>query len=468
MIVCTKCGAENPDGTRFCEKCDRYLDWNGVRLDEPARSAVSATLKPTDLTVEPGGQAACEVQVNNDGRLVDEYRLSLSGADPSWCSVEPASLRLMPKTSGAARVLFRPPRAPNPAAATIPFVITVSSTVDPAVKSDVAGSVTIATFADIVATLVPQTSESVRVAEHKLSVENRGNAPNRVVLTAQDPDDKLVCDLVPSVLAISPGSSAKARLDVRPRDPKQPRAGRRLPFQVVVHPERGTPVRLDGATVLMAPRPGWWSRWRLAIAAALALALIAAGVATDVPPVPWPWLPQASVSPSAPPTPPPTPPPTVTPSPPPSPSCTPVPAGAQPPVVSQKSNSTGSEPSPFCGYQRLVFMATRTGDSITLQFRVGSASTYYVVLGLAKSNDYGIYSISMPYVQESFDAYNPNTEAFRECLPNRILSAGPNAVRFTVVGENPQSTGLYLGIDYIRLEPAPFFRDTNCPAALRD
>jgi hypothetical protein len=295
MIVCTKCGTENQEGTQFCVKCGGYLDWNGVRVAVQAGSAVSATLKNQDVVVDPGGQASCEVEVNNDGRLVDEYRLQVAGADPSWCSVEPASLRLMPKTSASARVLFRPPRAPNPAAGTGPFVVRVSSSVDPAARSEVAGSLTIKPFADVAATVAPQTSESFRIAEHTVSVENRGNAATRVALSAQDADNRLTCELTPANLTVGAGSVARYSLSVQSRRPKEPRNGRRVPFQVLLQPATSAPIRLEGATVLLEPPVSWWSRWRFAIAAVLALLLTGGVVAYAGPPYPhWPPVPQSS------------------------------------------------------------------------------------------------------------------------------------------------------------------------------
>ncbi len=306
MIVCTKCGSDNPDGTRFCVRCGAYMDWTGVRVAEPAGSAVSAMLKTQDLTVEPGGQMACDVEVHNDGRLVDEYWLQVSGPDASWCSVEPTSLRLMPKTAGSARVLFRPPRAASPLAGTVPFVITVNSTVDPNVKTAVAGSLTIGRFVDVIASMVPQTSESFRVGEHTVKVENRGNGPSRVRVSAQDADDKLASEVVPSDMTVAPGSSASSHVAVWPRNPKEPRAGRRLAFQVLIQPDGSPPIRLDGVTVLLEQQKGWWPKWRLAIAAALLLTLVTAGVALAGPPYPhWPPFPQPS--PSLPPSPSPSP-----------------------------------------------------------------------------------------------------------------------------------------------------------------
>jgi hypothetical protein len=295
MIVCTKCGTENADGIQFCVKCGAYLDWSGVKVAVQAGSAVSAVLRNQDVVVDPGGQASCEIEVNNNGRLVDEYRLQVTGADPSWCSVEPASLRLMPKTSASARVLFRPPRAPNPVAGTVPFVVTVSSSVDPTVMSEVAGGLTIKPFVDIAATVAPQTSESFRVAEYTVSVENRGNAATRAALSAEDADNRLTYELIPPDLTLGAGALARSSLSVRPSSPKEPRNGRRIPFQVLVRPAIGAPIRLDAATVLLEPPVSWWSRWRFAIAGALLLLMAGGVVAYAGPPYPhWPPLPQSS------------------------------------------------------------------------------------------------------------------------------------------------------------------------------
>ncbi|HEY2998691.1 MAG TPA: hypothetical protein VGJ43_08965, partial [Acidimicrobiales bacterium] len=36
MIVCGKCGHDNPDGQEFCEECDAFLAWYGVAGGTPA------------------------------------------------------------------------------------------------------------------------------------------------------------------------------------------------------------------------------------------------------------------------------------------------------------------------------------------------------------------------------------------------------------------------------------------------
>lgn len=301
MLVCTKCGTENPEGTQFCRKCGGYLDWSSVKVAVQAGSAVTASLKTPDITVEPGGQATCEVEVNNDGRLVDEYRLQVSGTDPSWCSVEPPSIRLMPRTSGVARVLFRPPHASSPAAGTGPFVVIAASSADPSVWAQAAGSLTIRPFAEVSATVTPQNSQSFGVADHTVSVENRGNAAIRVSVSAQDPDNRLTCELAPPEMTVERGTVGRSQLSVRTTNPREPRNGERVAFQVSVRPAVGAAIRLDAATVLLQRPASWWSRLRIPLAAALLLVIAGGVVAYAGPPYPhWPPLPKTSPAPATP------------------------------------------------------------------------------------------------------------------------------------------------------------------------
>ena len=301
MIVCTKCGTENSEGTQFCRKCGGYLDWSGVKVAVQAGSAVTARLKTPDVTVDPGGQATSELEINNDGRLVDEYRLQVSGVDPSWCSVEPASVRLMPRTSGLARVLFRPPRASSPVAGTGAYVVTATSSADPSVRAQAAGSLTIRPFADVSATITPQNSQSFGVADHTVSVENRGNAAIRVSVSAQDPDNRLTIEPSPPEMTVDGGAVSGSHLSVRTTNPKEPRTGQRIGFQVSVRPAVGAPIKLDATTVLLQRPVGLWSRLRVPLAAALLLLLAGGVVAYAGPPYPhWPPLPETTPSPIAP------------------------------------------------------------------------------------------------------------------------------------------------------------------------
>ena len=63
---------------------------------------VIAAIEPAVLTVEPGGTVTATIRVRNQGSVVDQFDLSVLGDAQSWATIEPANLRLFPRTEGEA------------------------------------------------------------------------------------------------------------------------------------------------------------------------------------------------------------------------------------------------------------------------------------------------------------------------------------------------------------------------------
>ena len=70
-----------------------------------------ASIDPTILAVPPGGEASCELTVDNRSDIVEGYRLEVLGDAARWASVEPATLSVYPGGNATARVVFRIPRS---------------------------------------------------------------------------------------------------------------------------------------------------------------------------------------------------------------------------------------------------------------------------------------------------------------------------------------------------------------------
>ena len=105
MLVCPECGFQNAPGTTFCAgptspkhpgPCGAFLDWEGLDDRQPVdpavvapgragpgptagRVAVVAVISPTDVAVDPGGEATIEARVRNLGSVVDKFALALEG-----------------------------------------------------------------------------------------------------------------------------------------------------------------------------------------------------------------------------------------------------------------------------------------------------------------------------------------------------------------------------------------------------
>ncbi|GEM_PF-431142 len=238
-----------------------------VRCDARTMGVIAA-LEGSTIEAAPGAQASCEVLVRNTGMVVDRVLLDVLGDANEWATVEPDQLNLLPGTGGSARITFRPPRASFPPAGPVPFALRVMSQEDPEGSVIEEGMVAVGSFTDISAELVPKTSHARRQGHHKLIVQNRGNAPAEVRLSAADPDDALEFRFKPEFITADPGTATFVKLRVAPRKRFLKGQSKSLPFQAFILPGEAEPVTAEGALLQRQIMPEW-------LLPALALAIVA-------------------------------------------------------------------------------------------------------------------------------------------------------------------------------------------------
>jgi hypothetical protein len=262
-IECKSCGHLNDPGAQFCVSCHAFLEWQGTRRSaDKAQSAVTVTLEGRPQQVVPGATAECRVRVRNEGTIVDEFRLEVVGGAAAWAKVDPPVLRLFPHSGDVARVTFSPPRTASVGAGPTRYGVKVSSTVSPDAYTVENDLVDVAAFEDWSAELRPKSSRGEAAVAHTVRVENRGNVPLQVAVSAQPGGDGVAVEGVPASLTVPPGQSAEARLTVRPTQAAAPQSERTHPFQAVVESLEGRRVTLDGAMVQSgrALRVEWYAR----------------------------------------------------------------------------------------------------------------------------------------------------------------------------------------------------------------
>jgi len=263
LIVCQKCGHQNPDGAQFCESCHAYLEWQGTpKTERPQSSAVTVTLDGRSLQVVPGASVEVRVRIRNEGTIVDEFRLEVVGGAAPWAAVQPPVLRLFPHSGDVARITFTPPRKPDVVAGPTRYGIKVTSTVSPDAYTVENDLIDVGAYEDWSAELQPRSSRGEATGAHTVRVLNRGNVPLQVAVSAQPGGDGLAIEGVPASLTVAPGQSAEAPLTVRPAQPAPPEGERSHPFQAVVESLEGKRITLDGTMVQQgrALRVEWYAR----------------------------------------------------------------------------------------------------------------------------------------------------------------------------------------------------------------
>lgn len=246
---------------------DRPLRFVGV--------GARVTLAPAAVTVVPGAEATVEVRVHNNGSVVDEFTIEVVGDAAAWSRVTPPSLNLFPGSDGTATVTFRPPASADVAAGQVPFGVRVQSNQDPSGSVTEEGTVDVSPYVTVGVDVVPRTSRGRHQMRHEVAVDNHGNSPVTVALSASDPDQHLAFEVEPASMTVGPGEAVFAKLRVRAvtKNPSGPPMSR--PFQVVAASPEGEAYAVAQAMAVQDPaRPRWLKRallWTL-------LGLVAAGL----------------------------------------------------------------------------------------------------------------------------------------------------------------------------------------------
>ena len=216
-----------------------------------------ATLSATELSVDPGSQATATIRVRNTGSIVDRFDIDVVGPAAGWARVEPRALSLFPGAEETASIVFAPPRASVPRAGTFPFGVRVRPAADPRGSTVEEGRVMVTPFTVTAADVAPQTSRGSRRGHHQVLVDNHGNAPVEVAVSAVDPDRRLSLAVTPARVVIPPEERAAFGVDVRVDDPFPFGSARPRPFQVIVEPGRQAPIQLRATLSQRAMLPGW-------------------------------------------------------------------------------------------------------------------------------------------------------------------------------------------------------------------
>ncbi|WP_194897842.1 LamG domain-containing protein [Catenulispora pinisilvae] len=214
-------------------------------------------LEPLSAAVETGDSAVVDLRIRNAGDIVEEYRVEVVGDPAVWCVVEPATIRLYPGTTGEVTLTFSPPRASDSAAGPHPYGVRVTPVENPEDVMVPEGTLTVASFVDVRAEMLPPTVRGWRRARPRLVVSNYGNALATASVSASGPGNRVDIDIRKPSLQIQPGRAHFSVLRMRPE--------RLLWFgQKVNHPYTTTlqvsgrqPVTAAGAYNQTALLPRW-------------------------------------------------------------------------------------------------------------------------------------------------------------------------------------------------------------------
>ena len=294
-VACPSCGEPFPETGDFCRNCGEFLKWDvpdetpaemptEVMAAGPGTLAAIRALSPTALPptngrahagrhraaitvleadelegeepklLEAGDAMVIHARVRNQGTIVDEFQILVSGF-VDWWDVDPVEpMHLLPFGAGRpesceadVKVTLRPPRSWHATAAVWPVTILVQSLTDGAEVARFGLRVEIPPFRDVTADVAPQVSVGKRRGRFQFIARNAGNAPVDLELAGRDKAEQCFVHIHP----VAPRAGA--------HPPEAPPPGRlgppQAPGQRVIRAHLGPGDAVEPSVVVKPVRP---------------------------------------------------------------------------------------------------------------------------------------------------------------------------------------------------------------------
>lgn len=199
-----------------------------------------------NLTVEPGQRTTCQLSIANTGTIVEQFNIMFMGDVASWTTADPPVVSLFPGAQQTVTVIFAPPREHTTTAGLVHFGVKVIPSNEPEESVTEEGSITVGSFNDLGAELVPRQTTGRLVGRQRLAVDSRGNTPLPVEVDALDAADALKFQIRPARLTAAPGAAHFVRIRVKPRQRMWKGRAIPKPYRVQVAAEGEQPIVLNG------------------------------------------------------------------------------------------------------------------------------------------------------------------------------------------------------------------------------
>ncbi len=233
-------------------------------------SAVVSLRGHEGLTVQPGQSASCQLSIANTGSIVEQFTILVLGDAAEWTRSDPPVISLFPGAQQTATLTFSPPRLHTTPAGEVPFAVKVIPSNEPEESVTEEGTITVGSFNDVGAELLPRVATARVAGRQRLAVDSRGNLPLPVALSAVDASDALKFAMRPPKLTVAPGEARFVRIRVKPRKRFWRGPDQQKPYKVQIAVEGEKPLVLDGGLTQKAVLPKWFYAL-IALAAVLVL-----------------------------------------------------------------------------------------------------------------------------------------------------------------------------------------------------
>lgn len=188
----------------------------GARPGAVEQSAASLELAERRVSLEAGERDSIQISINNQSKIVEHYRLSVSGIPPTWVTLPSAGIELLPRQNGTLALGIHPPRHPRTSAGTHPISIALLNK-QGQVVTEITTELVISAFENLVVEVRPNPYQSRMGGNLTLNVENHGNAQSEYRVDVIEASDSVEVFVEPPSGTVAPQQSRQSIIRIRPR-----------------------------------------------------------------------------------------------------------------------------------------------------------------------------------------------------------------------------------------------------------
>jgi hypothetical protein len=182
-------------------------------------NGVRVTVEPSQAEVVPGRVVEFVVDVFNSGATVAEFEATLVGMEPSWFTVAPARLSLLPNGEGSFRARLAVPADASVRAGRQVIGIRVASLTNPDVSWVEEVRLNVTPIRQGSLDLQPRLVRGGRKTRFVARLRNQGNVEARYELRGDDPEAIVAFTFRPPAVTVAPFQEAAVQVEAETKPP---------------------------------------------------------------------------------------------------------------------------------------------------------------------------------------------------------------------------------------------------------
>lgn len=216
---------------------------------------VGVSAETAQLSVLPGESVTLNLELLNQGGLVDHFSVKVEGIPNDWLAALPQPVRLLPNERAPVSLTIRPPRLPQTRAGRHALTVRVVSRDEPGQVAELPVTLTVGAYREFTSELHPSSVQAGKQAAVQL--HNRGNIPANFEIQALDPADEMEFTPAQQTVAVAPGERGQAQLTIAPRRRRWFGGRVQSPFEVRIGLPGEAPQVQPGQVVHSGLIPSW-------------------------------------------------------------------------------------------------------------------------------------------------------------------------------------------------------------------